>query len=418
MGLILSKRPRNPDEPLKLPRVNLENQDPERVYTESEAKPAPAPVAAAAPAGARPLLTFTKPDAPVEAAAPADVEANKPATRQLEPLHSDYELDTAELSDRNKPNEQNPYLKKKNSKLKSGAIAALVQGGEAARAAIASGNRNPLAIALGGALGGFGAGAAHDSWDEEEKNAQRKAELERNIAYTLGQSEKEADIGYKAARPALELKKIQADRDIAAARVQIQRDLEAGRMTRAEADLKMRQLDRQSREREGALNRASREKVASTKDLKVPDTYYRGKDSDRLKDMAMERVLSSGQYDQSQIRPEVLQAFGGDVEKLSKAIKAGTVRIDDAFKDPTKGAQFQKDLAGAHRTISGEAQEFDRAIDMTSKSPNATRISYSDFETTWEKFLGDYKAAKDDKTRQKIRRQYEQALAGVRLAGE
>lgn len=443
MAFTLTKRPRNPNEPPKVPRVNIENADPERIYAESEPKPQPAPAAAApAPAAARPPLTFgkTNPNAPVEAN--TTVPTNTVTPRPMEPLHSAYEMDTAELEDRNKPNEDNPYLKpeRRNSKLKSMFLGALQGGGEAARAALASGNRDPLAMALGGALGGGVGGAIHDSWDEEQKNADRKAEIEHNIAYKLKQEEAEADTGYKRARPALEMRKLENDRDIADQRAQVQRDLEDGRMSRAEAELKMKQLDRKSREHEGQLNRESREKVASTrsmKDLKVPDTFYRGKDPERIKDMALERVLGSGQYGESDFNPKVIQLYtkpedNGDQEKvlarISSAVRAGTLNPGEVFIDPRKGAQFQQHLASAHHTISGEAQEFDRAIDMTSKSTTYTdekgqkrptqRIAYADFESTWEKFLGDYKGAKDEKSRNKIRRQYEQALAGVRLAGE
>src|SRR5207247_365011 len=148
------------------------------------------------------------------------------------------------------------------------------------------------------------------------------------------------------------------------------------------------ELDRRSRESEGKLNRGSREKIATDtavareKDVKVPDTVYRGKDDNRVKNEAMAEVLSNPDYHKTGMRQDVREAYGNDMDKVHRAIRSGDLSPNQLFIDPTKGAGFQRDLAATYSRKAGEAQEFDRAIDMTSKSPSATKVTYADFENT------------------------------------
>jgi hypothetical protein len=124
---------------------------------------------------------------------------SKPAPEPVDP----YDADIAELADRSKPNDQNPYLKKHNSRIVSALKGAVVSGGRAANIALASGDRNPLAAALGGAGGGLVGGGINDRWDEVAANEKRKAELQQNVGFTLERRKREGDISDQESTDAL-----------------------------------------------------------------------------------------------------------------------------------------------------------------------------------------------------------------------
>lgn len=317
---------------------------------------------------------------------------------------------------------ENTPAKDANGRLKSFLLNGAARASEAARMAMATG-QNPLAAALGGFVGGGAAGALRPSLDEEARNEFEKNKVRGEINDDLARSEKEAEVGYKQARPRLEAEKILADQKETQRkevydreRLKIQRDREKNRISEAEANRRLKELELEEQGRHNRASEANQAANASDK-LKVPDTYYRGKNNEMVESQALERVLSSGNYSDLQFRPEVLEAYGNDLKKINRAIRNNDLQPTEAYSDPRKGASFQHDLARATKEITREAQEFDRAIDMTSKSASATRISYADFERTWEQFLNDYKTATPEQS-DGIRRQFEQALARVRLIGE
>jgi polyhydroxyalkanoate synthesis regulator phasin len=309
----------------------------------------------------------------------------------------------------------------RNGRWKSFLLNGLAQMGRNAQIAAQTHIQNPLAYTLGGFAGGGVLGAVRPQTDEEIRNEAEKQRLRGEIGFDLKRQEAEADVNYKKARPQLEMRKQETDLAIEQERARIQQMVEQGKMTRAEADRKEKELDRQSREREGQLNRDSRERVAATtkdKDLKVPETFYRGKDDNKIKNDAMAEVLAKPEYHQTGMKPEVLQAYGGDTDRVMKAVRNGELKPETLFDDPSKGAMFQRDLAATYSRKAGEAQEFDRAVDMTSKSRSAEQMSYADFENVWQKFLDDYKAAKDPKSKASIRRDYEAFIRTKRLAND
>jgi hypothetical protein len=157
--------------------------------------------------------------------------------------------------------------------------------------------------------------------------------------------------------------------------------------------------------------------VAKPATVKIPDTFYKGKNDQRMKDDAMARVLSNPAYQQqNQIRPEVLQAYGGDVERVYRAMRNDSLTPAQVFADPTKGAAFERDMAAARRDAADEAQEYDRYLDMTGRdSSKTTRVSLSAFEATYRSFKQALGRARNEKERQKLRDEYERALAGVRV---
>lgn len=409
-------------------RVNLENRDPEDVYDRDREFAPQSPLPTNEDSGFRPSVPVNndpgferRPRLFGDAAAPAGATADFRTPEAVEadphpapnrPRIADPYADKVkklETLEREKPQD-------KNGRWKSFFLNGLEGMSAAARAAMQSG-QNPLAAGLGGFVGRGTAGAIRPSLDEE---AQRDRDVEKTreeIGFELKRREAEADVGYKAARPAIELKKLDTEEAIARERTRLQQLLESGRMTRAKWQAQNAALDRRSREIEGQKNRDSREKVAGMRGSeKIPETFYRGKDRNRLNDEALSQVLGSGKYASVDIRPEILNAYGNDVDRINRAIKAGTLQPAEVFHDPRKGAQFQQEYAAVSSRLAREAQEFDRALDMTSKDPNATRVTYADFEATWQKFLSEYSSAKDEAQKNKLRRQFEEALAQVRVA--
>lgn len=425
------------DQTLRKKRVNLDNTDPEDIFkAPEEAAPAPAP----APDPATPTLRFSK-----QATTTDNANAAIVPKQPEDAPYDNVALDQAELADRSLDKDKNPYLadrgplgkavtaknnatgedvtiegKQHNSKLKSALLGMLAGGGEAANRALARGDRNPLAAAIGGAAGGGIAGGVHDRWDEEQKNEERKAELEHNIGFTLAKRAQEADTEYKTAQPGIEQGRINATLANAALTRNTAMVNEQGRNTRNQATLKQRQ---DAAAANLAETKRYHDQELGAKNSEIPKEYYRGRDPGAIKDAALQSVFASGDYDESQIRPEVLQLFGNDQNKLTSAIKSGSIPLAQVFKDPAKGLAFQAALATAHSTLQQQAGQFDRALGMTSKNPQASRISYADFETTYEKFMNDYKAAADGKTKESpaqlaIRNQFEKALSKVRLTGQ
>lgn len=408
----------------------------------------------------RPQLQLSKPNAPIPEPETPDLTANSPQMRDTQPVpYDNYDLDNAELQDRTGPKETNPYLKKKNSKLKSGLLAMLRGAGDQANRALASGARNPLAYAIGGGFGGLGAGAIHDSWDEEEENDRRTGELRGNMGFELEKRNREAEVNYNSAKPAIEAAKVSADREKNRSTA---RTADADRIVRVFNDLP--EFDPNSNdpnvqrmvEQAGTLGISLPKKtrvdkvqmqvtpdgrvflhdgagnvkeandpatgqpynVSRPHDLKIPDEMLRGNNDNKLKDDATAEVLSKPEYHQKYVRPEILAQFK-DEAGITKAIKAGQLRVSDVFTDPSKGPMFQRDLAATYSRKAAEAQEFDRAVKMTSTDAGTTRIAYSDFEQTWKNFQADVAAASGNPKKQAaIRRQFEQALSQVRLVGQ
>lgn len=396
-------------------RVNIDNRDPEQVFDRGDELPA---TESTAPPKARPRLRVgADPNAPIpddQAGVAPDLMEQTVQQRPTEEMpYSKRDLDAAELEDleANKP-------KDKNGRWGSFVRNGLEGMSSAARMAMQTG-RNPLAAGLGGFLGRGAAGAITPSLDEETQNEERKDVLRRQIAYDQEREAAESDVQYKKAKPLFELKKLGNERAIADQNDARYRREETGRNARAVVAQNGRDLDREENTRHNKAlegNAARDDERAAAANNKIPDTYYRGKDDGRVKDESLAEVLSRPEYHEKSVRPEVLKAFGTQ-EAIIKAVRNNEINISDVFTDPSKGPMFQRDLAATYSRKAGEAQEFDRALNMTSKSPSAVRITYAGFESAWTKFASDLQAA-GPKNRRSIRDKFERYLAGVRVVGE
>jgi hypothetical protein len=400
-------------------------------------QPAEAPVKAPAPVTApadpiaaklRPMLNLGRAEQNAPVASTGEVNATVPAPQPTETPYSNYQLDSAEMEDRMKADKENPYIHK--HRKRSILMGVLEGAGGAARASIASGHPS-LAATLGGAAGGAIGGAANPRLADELENDRRKGELNESMGFTLQKRAKEADINYREVQPAIETARIGATENYNQARLRIQAAVAAGHMTQGQADIELKKAAQKETNRHNTeIETIGHERNAKlgAGENKIPDSFYRSKDKDQVKNQALDEVLGSGNYSNLEFRPEVLDAYGGDINKINSAIRGGALQPAEIFTDPRKGASFQQELAKASRRIEGEAQEHDTMLQSTAVSNTYTddkgqsrpthKITQADFEKTFADYAAKMKAAPDDTTRQRERAKFQKALQQVRLIGQ
>lgn len=154
--------------------------------------------------------------------------------------------------------------------------------------------------------------------------------------------------------------------------------------------------------------------VASGAGLKIPESYYRGKNKDKIKATASAEVQSKPQYYGARyIRPEILKAYGSE-KAVYEAMSIDPALARQAFIDPATGLSFERDLSATQSRLQGDAEEYDRVLDMTSKDPSAQLRTVAEFEQAYEGFrkLYDQAAPKD---RDKLRQQFERDIRQIRV---
>jgi hypothetical protein len=361
---------------------------------------------------------------------------------------------------------QSAPITKKNNRFVSALMAAIAKAGEMARINLQTGQNNAQgAFALAGAAGAgaLGGGAIDQLYDEKQDRAREVAKAQQKYDYTLQRSDASAAIAKRradavetAAGPQIERDKIKAQRGVQEKRLEME---EKQRLTQqynslptfdpndpANADFlaqaKTAGVSLPPKEKGDKVNmtvlpdgrvveqRVNAKGDSSYKyadvdgkpivapkphDLKIPDTFYKGKDKDALKVSALASVLSSGKYNNAQVKPEILNAYGGDMERVNRAIRNGELSASQAFSDPQKGAAFDAEVAAAQSSSYSRAQDFDRAIDMTSRDSSAKRISYAQFERAYGQYQQDLARARSQKDKEQARTEFEKFLAGVRL---
>ena len=147
----------------------------------------------------------------------------------------------------------------------------LRRGFGAALAALGNADPDRPLYSLGQGLGGLATGLISPRSGAKIERRFEINQLDDDIARGLKLKQEEAQLGgvealrrQRELEPVLQAEKLEQEREIQNAKLEIERQKAAGLITKQEADRQQKELDRQSRERIAEGNRASRERIAAT----------------------------------------------------------------------------------------------------------------------------------------------------------
>ncbi len=143
-------------------------------------------------------------------------------------------------------------------RLKSVGEGALIGMGQQARQNAQTGREQSLESLLGAGAGGAITGGVSPLSIDALRNREQGQQDIQALGQQQGLEGQRAAIDAARMRPMLEAEKLRQEAEYRQSQQEIQRQVEEGRITRAEAD-------RQSREKQAELNRQSREKIATLK---------------------------------------------------------------------------------------------------------------------------------------------------------
>lgn len=194
-------------------------------------------------------------------------------------------------------------------------------------------------FSLGALLGGGISGLASPRSAAKESRKLDLARLDNDIARGLKLEQEQAQLGglealrrQRELEPGLKAAELEQEREIANAKLEIERQKAAGEITQKEADRQQRELDRRSREGIAEANRASREKIAASRTS--------GADTREAKAAAAQQEYDSLLVEEEAARQEKDRAYGVlDQMRKSGQPKEDIAQAEDAAKAADKNYQ-------------------------------------------------------------------------------
>jgi hypothetical protein len=253
----------------------------------------------------------------------------------------------------------------KTGRLKGAGILALLGAG-------GSDPNHPLR-GLGQAIGGGIAGAINP---RSAAKAQRQFEIRQSdddYARGLKIKEGEAQVGaidalrrQRETEPEIQQRKFEQEREIQNQKLEIERQKAAGLITKEQAEIKQRELDRQSRENIAAANRSSREKIASMGGARGQET-----EASREK---REREANAAQAEYDQLVADEKNA-GENKNKAYDYLTQLKNNPNVPKEDIAQATKAAEDADKLYQSYAGKKVEAQRKIRENTSTPQAQQYS-------------------------------------------